>query len=235
MNSTKRVLLVSASMVLLCLCIIVGATYALFTDSATVHNHLQAGDLDLRFERTYLEYTKLDEEGFMQKFTETNPVDFTNSNIDFSKSNIFGFEDKDANGKERVIVPGSYVRADLKISNDGNVAFDYEAFILLKEGTDTALAKQLLVTVTDKKTQNVLVNAEPLNFMVASTQVPNGYKITFGEDIGKSDSAEFTVVISFADDEVNNTVGDNDLAQTQSVAFDLYVSAVQSTSAPANP
>lgn len=223
-----RTMLISASMVLLCLCVIVGATYALFTDTATVYNHLQSGDLDLRFERTYLEYTKLDENGFMKKYTVTAPADFTDTNVDYSKSNIFGFEDKDANGKERVIVPGSYVKADLKIANDGNVAFDYEAFIVLKEGVNENLAKQLLVTVT-KKDGTVLVNAKPLSEMVASTASVNGFKITSGEGIGINDSAEFTVYVSFADDEVNTDIGDNDDAQNQSVAFDLIVNAVQHT------
>lgn len=237
MNSTKRVLLVSASMVLLCLCIIVGATYALFTDGETVTNHLQAGDLNLRFERTYLEYTKLDADGHMNKYVVKDVVDFTETEL--SKTNLFGITD------DRVIVPGSYVKADLKISNDkedgGNVAFDYEAFILLKEGVNSHLANQLLVTVIDKNSNTVLVDEKPLNEMTtAQTGSENGYKIIGGEysngtNITVTSSSEFTVIISFVDDEVTPGIGDNDLAQNLSVGFDLVVNAVQSTSAPVNP
>ena len=52
MKSTnrKRALLVSASVILLCMTIIVGMTWALFTDTATVENHLQAGDLNITLE-----------------------------------------------------------------------------------------------------------------------------------------------------------------------------------------
>lgn len=223
MNSTKRVLLVSASMVLLCLCIIVGATYALFTDSVTVHNHLQAGDLDLRFERTNLEYAVLKTDGTIEVVKETGVVDFTDTSIDFTNTNIFGIND------ERVIVPTSFVKADLRIANDGNVAFDYKVFLLLKDGISTDLAKQLLVTVSSGN--NVLVSKKPLSEMATG----EGYVILSGSTVKTTSEVVFTVHIEFADDVVDNTIGDNDLAQDQAVAFDLSVSAVQSTSATVNP
>ena len=223
MNSTKRVLLVSASMVLLCLCIIVGATYALFTDSVTVHNHLQAGDLDLRFERTNLEYAVLKTDGTIEVVKETGVVDFTDTSIDFTNTNIFGIND------ERVIVPTSFVKADLRIANDGNVAFDYKVFLLLKDGISTDLAKQLLVTVSSGN--NVLVSKKPLSEMATG----EGYVILSGSTVKTTSEVVFTVHIEFADDVVDNTIDDNDLAQDQAVAFDLSVSAVQSTSATVNP
>ena len=43
----KRALLISCSVILLCVSIIVGMTYALFTDSVSVNTHLQAGNLDI--------------------------------------------------------------------------------------------------------------------------------------------------------------------------------------------
>ena len=53
MKSTnrKRALLVSASVILLCMTIIVGMTWALFTDTQKVNNHLQAGDLSITLKR----------------------------------------------------------------------------------------------------------------------------------------------------------------------------------------
>ena len=56
MKSThrKRTLLVSSAVIMLCMTIIVGMTWALFTDTQTVHNHLQAGDLKITLKRTEL-------------------------------------------------------------------------------------------------------------------------------------------------------------------------------------
>ena len=55
MKSTnrKRALLVSASVILLCMTIIVGMTWALFTDTQKVTNHLQAGDLSITLKRAH--------------------------------------------------------------------------------------------------------------------------------------------------------------------------------------
>ena len=65
---TKRILLVSCSIILLCLMIITGLTYALFTDQFSVGNHLEAGRLNVTLERTHLEYSVLDEFGAFLEF-----------------------------------------------------------------------------------------------------------------------------------------------------------------------
>ena len=215
MASRKRVLLVSASMVLLCLCIIVGATYALFTDTVTVENHLQSGDLDLGLYRTYLEYTVLDAEGRNDKEVITTEVDFTETNI--ATANIFGITD------DRVIAPGNYVKATLEIRNDGNVAFDYDAYIKLDSAVND-LAKQLQVTVTDANG----VKIGETKFLSEMTQGENGYLITSGTSIGTSDNETFTVQILFVDYAEDAAV-DNDDAQDMDVSFDLIVNATQNT------
>ena len=65
MRSTnrKRVLVVSGAIILLCMMIIAGMTFALFTDSKRMSNHLRAGDLEVTLTRTYLEYSVLDANG----------------------------------------------------------------------------------------------------------------------------------------------------------------------------
>ena len=50
-TSRKRTLLVSCAVILLCMTVIIGMTWALFTDTHTVKNHLKAGDLDITLER----------------------------------------------------------------------------------------------------------------------------------------------------------------------------------------
>ena len=75
MESTnrKRALLVSGSVILLCMTIIVGMTWALFTDTRTLTNHLKAGDL-MRASGYAEDYLR----GKFLKVTKTSPVKFLN-------------------------------------------------------------------------------------------------------------------------------------------------------------
>jgi predicted ribosomally synthesized peptide with SipW-like signal peptide len=106
--------------------VIIGMTWALFTDTQSVKNHLKAGDLKITLERTelvkktltltgYLEETKVQDE------TKDKPVQFTNP----SDKNVFGL-DIDANDEViEKIVPGSKFAAKMKITNKSDVAFGY--------------------------------------------------------------------------------------------------------------
>ena len=56
-TNRKRTLIVSAAIILLAMTIIVGTTFALFTDTQTVSNHLQAGTLEVTLKRrTYKDH-----------------------------------------------------------------------------------------------------------------------------------------------------------------------------------
>ena len=233
MMNRKRVLLMSASMILLCMCVIVGATYALFTDTETVANHLQAGNLDVKFERTYLEYTVLNDEGMMIVKTVEDDADFTETNL--STANIFGITD------DSKIVPGSYVKAELKVSHDrdvddipdSNVAFDYKVFIKLDKNSYNDLADQLYVTVTNNETDEVVVNNVKLNDKMFNAEDPGYVCIFSGDDVKLSESDTFTVMIVF--ENVTNDKGEtNNKAENQTVYFDLIIEAEQSTVAPIN-
>ena len=68
MKNKIKILFISYAVILLCTCFIVTGTYALFTDSAKVTNHLKAGNLDIRLERVNLEYQVLNEEGYLEKY-----------------------------------------------------------------------------------------------------------------------------------------------------------------------
>ena len=232
MMNRKRVLLISASMILLCMCVIVGATYALFTDTETVANHLQAGNLDVKFERTYLEYTVLNDEGVMIVKSEDADVDFTETNL--GTANVFGIYD------ESRIVPGSYVKAELKVSHDldvddvpdSNVAFDYKVFIKLNQNSYNELANQLYVTVTNNETDEVVVDYVKLNDNMFNAE-NNGYICIFSGDCVKIlESDTFTVQIDF--ENVLDNGKTNNKAEDLTVYFDLIIEAEQSTSAPIN-
>ena len=210
MRSTnrKRVLIVSGAIILLCMMIIAGMTFALFTDSKRMSNHLRAGDLEVTLTRTYLEYSVLDANGKLAVTKNTQSVNFTNS----TKENVFGVDAKDL-----FIVPGSYFKAKMKVSNVGNVAFNYDVGIQLA-GKSNALAEQLQVTVT---------RADGSSVTARLSEMANGFTIQAGELIRGAGSQEFTVEVRFIDDtSINNA------AQTQLSVFDLYVTAVQATTNP---
>lgn len=221
MASSKRVLLVSASMVLLCLCIMVGATYALFTDSATIHNHLTAGELNIKLERTALEYTVLDSEGRNVVITKTGSDDFSDTTLE--EANIFGLLD------DRLIAPGNYAKATLVVSNEGTVAFDYVVYVNLESQLND-LADQLQVMVFDENDQQV-GETMFLKDIGMATNNDLGYPVFSGESIGASDSDTFTIQITFYDDTNSDydRENPNNDAENLQVMFDLIIDAVQNT------
>lgn len=211
-----RALLTSSSIVLLCMSIIIGMTYALFTDSHTIVHHLKAGELDVTLMRTNLEYVVLNDKGVMEKVTNSKAYNFTEPTED----SVFGLDSSDIK-----IVPGSYFEAVMEIGNNGNVAFDYVAGFELR-GDVNALAEQLMVTVKDAKGETV-VDAKPLSEFSA-----DNYAFYSGS-VNVGDAAQsFTVRMEFVDDvTVNETeiIIDNDDAEGQEAVFDLVVRATQST------
>lgn len=204
MTKKKRTLLVSFSIIVLCLCAMVGTTYALFTDGVLVKNHLSAGNLDITLTRTNLEYRVLDDNGYLETKTVTDDLDFTSS----TKENVFGI---DAEGM--LITPGSYFDADLKITNDGNVAFTYSVTIKLSTAANK-LAEQLIVTIT---------HADGSTTVKKLSELTSALTMEAGT-MGANDLAQtFSVKVLFDDLPENNS------AQFQSVVFDIVVSAVQAT------
>lgn len=215
MKSTnrKRALLVSASIILLCMTIIVGMTWALFTDTKNVSNHLQAGDLSITLKRTELTKTTLNTSG---KLVTSDPdktvVNFSNS----TDKNVFGIVDGEK------VVPGTKYVAKMKIENHSDVAFGYWIEIVCTDKTNGAdLAKQLKVTVNTGSDASAFVN-DGLTVKGAS----GGY---VGELIIGA-SAEFTVTVEFLDSFIaENNIDHNDYAQGENLSFDLVVHAVQAT------
>ena len=59
MTKKKRTILLSVMTAVLCLALVAGGTYALFSDQVTLTNHLEAGKLDITLTRTYLKTKSL--------------------------------------------------------------------------------------------------------------------------------------------------------------------------------
>lgn len=202
----KKVLLVACAVILVCVSIISGVTYALFTESRTVNAHLQAGKLDIALTRTNLEYAVLNDDGVLEVKTDDTDVDFTAT----TDGCVFGLDDDDVK-----IVPGSYFKADMLIDNLGDAAFTYSIKLVLGQQSDQKLASQLKVSL--------LNGEEVLEEKLLSELADNGFVLASGE-MKKSDASRaFTVKVAFVEDEQNNA------AQQQNAYFDLIVSAEQKT------
>lgn len=209
----KRALLVSTSVILLCMMIIAGMTRALFTDTQKVTNHLQAGDLSITLKRTELTKTTLNAQGkLVTSAPDTTTKNFSNS----TDENVFGIVEGEK------IVPGTKYQASMQVENHSDVAFGYWIEIVCTDKTNGAdLAKQLKVTVNTGTDASAFVN-DGLTVKGAN----DGY---VGELIIGA-SAEFTVTVEFLDSFVaENNIDHNDLAQGENLSFDLVVHAVQAT------
>lgn len=197
MTKKTRVLLTACTTIMLFVALIVAGTYALFSDSVTMKNHLQAGTLEVKLERLDLKWTELDSTtGYLKEGSNTDVVNFTEA----TEENIFGIS------TDSKIVPGCFYEATLKLTNIGSVAFDYSVAIVL-DGISNELAEQLKVTVdtVDKGT------------LSAGTTTVAKDMLAINEF-----TKTFIVRIEFVN---NNAI--NNAAQAMQVCFDLIVRATQ--------
>ena len=199
--------LVACAIMLLCIVLMIGGGYALWSDSASVENHLTAGTLKVKLERISLTKTCLDDTtGYLAVSEDTTTVDLTSSTT--QTVNVFGI------GENEKIVPCASYDAKLRLTNNGDVAFSYEVIIKLTS-VSNELAGQLKVYV-DNVDKGYL-----------SAYADAGQAIVATSTMAKNDTAkEFSVKIVFADLDENNA------AQNQQATFDLLVNAVQLTEEP---
>lgn len=219
-RSRLRSLLVTSVVIMLCAAMIVGGTYALFSDSVEVTNHLVAGTLKVKLERIDLEQWRLDEDGIVKK-TELSEAEKTGDFTRGTTANVFGMNETEA------IAPSSKYSAKMRIANDGgSVAFDYKVYVTVDSSqseTDEELAKQIKVTVTDK---NGVKRSEKTLWECADFEVANG-RVLIGE--AESGQDEFTVTVEFVNILSPEDGNNNDLAQGKKAKFDLLVVATQAS------
>ena len=209
MIKKRRSVLMSLVTFMLCLALVAGGTYALFSDQVTLTTHLKAGTLDITLERTNLVARTLNSEtGFLGYVSNSEIVDFSKP----TDRNVFDIDYTDK------IVPGCAYHATLKLTNNTDVAFMYWVEIVNRADKDLALADQLKVSVKvgeGEKTSEIL--SDGLN--VGSQAKPIGI-------LAKSEAESFVVSLEFLDLAVNNA------AKNQSLDFDVIVHAVQVVDAP---
>lgn len=220
MTKKKRSVLLAVLTLMLCLALIAGGTYALFTDQVDLKTHLQAGTLDITLMRTNLKTTSLNPDtGFLVETENPKDIDFSKpadpNDPNAENKNVFDFVDG------MLIVPGCSYTAEMQITNNTDVAFGYWLEIVFADDADLTLAEQLKITVTtaDGTTSGKLSASKGL---IGKESEPI-------QVLAKTGSALFTVSVEFCD--LDHSVNNN--AKLTSFEFDLIVHAVQITTAPA--
>ena len=149
----KKVLLSSILVIALCLSVIAGSTYALFTDSAKTSIAITSGDVEieaaLSLDAVYSAKAKAN-----LNAPQENPflIDENGRKYDYEKQdgNTFangGTASIDANGATITltnITPGDKIDATLYVENTGNVDMIYRYTIATNDGD---LARRMVVTV----------------------------------------------------------------------------------------
>ena len=198
-----RILLSASVLGMLSISLLVGGTYALFSSTSSVKNHLKAGNLNVSLVRTRYSKTVIDKDGYLVTKENNETLDFTNAN----NKNIFGLED------DELLVPTSSFSADIKITNNSSIAFDYTVTLDTdKIKSDSYLIDQLKVKVVEGNNvySKLLSNCE--NYTIFSGTMETGDVVS-----------KFTISLEFIDSYANN------LAQDEVADFDLTVAAVQKT------
>ncbi len=212
MTKKKRSVLLSVLTLVLCLALVAGGTYALFSDGVTLKNHLQAGTLDITLTRTNLVTKSLhDKTGFLVGTENPEDIDFSNP----TDRNVFDITD------DTLIVPGCWYSAEMQIANNSDVAFGYWLEIVFDDTANLALADQLNVKVTTAEGVTEAKLSESAG-LIGSESDPIGI-------LAKTGSRLFTIRVEFLEleDSVNNA------AKSQALDFDVIVHAVQAIEAPA--
>lgn len=189
--------------VILCACLIVGGTLAMFSDEEKLTVNLQAGSLDASLTRTKLTTKTLDEQtGKLVEKTVEDDVDFTQATAE----NIFGIK------QGSKIVPGCEFTAEMLLQNNGSLAFTYEIEVVFDQTSDAAFAEQIEVKAKLGNTEKT-----------ASFREGGVLKIDNLPTLDKNSAQSFSVTVKFIDSQ------DNNLAQNKTVKFDLIVRAVQAS------
>lgn len=214
--SKTKAIVMSAVVTLLCVGLIVAATFALFSASRSTSVHLSAGKLDAGLYLTARDGVEIGTDGrFVDVASPEQPV-----NLEDDGSAIFSFEK---------VVPTMWQSATLRVTNNGStVAFNYSVSVVGIEAneaaTDAGLLSRLRVTVTDSQKKET-------TFTLADAGT-KGQNIDLGTVAATANAyGEFTVRVEFLNN-ADGTIEDSSDFAGATVDFDLTVECVQVTATP---
>ena len=212
-KATKRALLTSVMALVMCVVMLVGTTFAWFTDTASTGvNKIQAGNLDVEL----LMYKKNTDESY----------DYVNISKD--KDPIFGSETSTVaqdNNLNTLWEPGKTQVAYLAIKNEGNLALKYKVALNVTnpvDGKDLYKVMQYAI-VPDAKLDSAPVHSAPVQGWTTGSSVTVGQQPVSGEvSLGVGATHYFALLVH-----MDELAGNN--YQNGKVDFDLTVYATQDT------
>ena len=167
----KKVLLSSIATIALCLCLIAGSTFALFTSKSNVTIAVTAGDVEMTagIAITKLESVKgdsngtiVDENGNTYSYEEVSP-NFTNGGTAEIKDSVLALEN---------ITPGDKVSLEISGTNSSNVAIQYRYVIECLRGEN--LMKGLNLTINNVAIDKYMESyTSPWTPLAVGTSMPN--------------------------------------------------------------
>lgn len=198
-----RNLMFSCLVIMVCIATIAAGTYALFSTSVKIENHLQAGTVKAELYRVDL----VKKVGTNAEESDSTEINLTTTQI--GEPNVFGLTSTD------LIAPGNYFRVRLQVKNVGTLAFVCSEEIVFDQASkNTELYKQIETSLY--KDNNGAMSTEEID---AVDVAPMGQA---------GDSVYFWLELKFIDKADNSDgTNDNNLAQAQSVKFDLVIKAIQ--------
>lgn len=209
----RSIITIACLSIVLCVALIAGGTYALFSSKTSVTNHLRSGNLTLKLERVGLTKYAYDEASGEYK---ENVYTDGDAYVDFSQAtekNVFDI------ARSEVIAPGVWYEATMRISKDNtNVPFAYKIIVKLnsskgEDGKDNAFASQL----------RIYIDGAPKGYLSEYVTAEGGNEISVSSGtIGLTEgSKEFKVKLLF------DPTADNNAVMNSTADFDLIVEATQ--------
>ena len=170
----RSIVTIACLSIVLCVALIMGGTYALFSSRTTVTNHLRSGNLTLKLERVGLTKYVYDETSGVYK---ENVYSNGDAYVDFSEStdkNVFDL------ARSEVMAPGVWYEATMRIgkakghlsdyvtATDGNEIVVSSGKIGMTEGAKTFKIKLLFDPTADNNA--VMDSATDFDLIVEATQ-----------------------------------------------------------------
>ena len=215
-------LLLSAVTILMSVTLMVVGSFALFTDTVTIQNSLQAGKLEVTLIRASVVTTKLNASGVTETATDDVDKDFE----ELANESVFGF------GEEDMLVPGIYSEAAFVIANNSDVAFGYYVKVELDDAENVKLAEQMKVSVVTGLT----VSGDETNYTCATNDSVKSFDkmLSEGLTVGAENSFIGTVAVGEKQGfSIRLTFDENATEEYMnlSTAFKVTIYAIQNTAA----
>ena len=194
----KKVLLTSGMIIMLCICLIAGSTYALFTASETESVVVSAGNVELSVAIN-------DDDAVAYSLDEDETNRGTRNDNVFANGGTFSLDGNGLLTIERM-TPGDYVTFGVDVTNESNVAIQYRLVAKSLKPTvagEKDLADKLTVTITglngDARQTQTLVKPATAGENVEWVSAPFTVAAPASASAAATAISSFNVTVTFDD------------------------------------